>query len=1513
MAANTSYYYDFHYPLPFVNLVLGLLSRKQDTTAQPIDAADREWFSRPRISGDTTTEVVTTTFRLPLSVSEISVEVLRMPCRMEIWYQDRSNNWRPVLDSDRSPLSVVVGRSDTKSWYKYSARCYPIVAKQIQVRLTRTGDPFLADTPYPVGLRNTLIRRNVYDRSSGGPSFEDEVDVMGNVIAKTVRDWEATKAVDDDYTTYWRSEPQPDPAAVVSLYLDVRTDTGAPQVIDRLYLDPVYTGQQVNLYYSSDLTVGTRKLSPITLFPAEELNTQWRPGAGRRDLATGSGVSYYRWPLKIGPQSSQDAWVGVEWTPDFASATASLALNPVLFEMTDPVADGHKPTLYYDPGTRRFGLEFDTISATRLYTTPPLAQDWAAGETLRVVAGWRYSPDRTVAITVVNQRGQVLTSLVATPGDLPTRVVLTGNAGFSNVRGSVRNMVVNLESYEISSADFLANPTYYCDPDPVAPDSSGNRPSTSLDNAVYAASFLSREHGCGGPDESHYSDKEWTPIWRDYTATKGMLNFPQPVSMKFLKLEFSNLTEEPYPIYESGVEVRYKVFPISVIQQSTTGRRQYTGSGGFLGLGTFISLNGVRSVNWLNPTSVLQAVAGIYGTKTPPVVISAGVPYFSDVMPNSSTTLIEDSRRLEVASSQIYARDAIQPYVLAADRYNTIIKAEGLQAIQDYVTVPWRDIEAANPGAITKVKSTGTVALRGSDWWIYPGQQLKIPASVMARLTATQTVTERKFTVETRTRFVTTSVHRYESRTVKRDAAVAYFAGVREVQPYTASYIAGEDKPVFDFPIYDPVQWSYSNIVQAEDDLGNPFGPIGVDVPGSVAVASKALQTQSDFVKVNVDYRDSGLLASDGMWAAPDIGWDASTTLAASMNGLTLPQPVIEVADTTGFPGATVETTKTAMIQTTAGWEQISWTGKTTTALTGVTGGTGTLTTGGTVRGTVADTTVTGNEQLTPYFSVIPGYLEGGTATSGTTTTLTHTGKSWRTDIFAGKMLAVTNGTNKDKFFTVVSNTATTLTVTWPAGVTPVAFDNTSVYEVRGVALGNWNDTTSVWADPATYWGSASGVVSLAVSNERRYQGKRVLTFTRAGDVSPSLSGGGEAGVVIRQRTNFVPGSLARLGATFYRPENTEILMATGTATGGSTTSLVDTTKSWAVNAFRGKRLVIESGSGVGQIALITSNTATTLTVETMPVGASSTSVYRIIDGNVYRLRLRRVSDNVEVYKEDFTPTAGRWTDYTTNFFEVPATLSDGGFSLQGGSQTGLSGFWNGGGSASWSRDPNTGRTGVGSATVTTDGSISTLTTEKMLVFLDETVRCSAWVRWSGLVPTSTTAPVVAVYAVYYSDNTEIAAHLLEGGTVINPSAGTADWVPIGGELMVPSGSGVTHVAFRVTVANTAPGGQIWVDDVTADVPGSSRQTYDASFSLVGTREETVHVSDVFTQIAPIRYYIRLGGLGSYRHEVTDLRHIKSTTTVTSSTPANEIALTTVILSPRAWAFGATVTPNYLR
>jgi hypothetical protein len=78
-------------------------------------------------------------------------------------------------------------------------------------------------------------------------------------------------------------------------------------------------------------------------------------------------------------------------------------------------------------------------------------------------------------------------------------------------------------------------------------------------------------------------------------------------------------------------------------------------------------------------------------------------------------------------------------------------------------------------------------------------------------------------------------------------------------------------------------------------------------------------------------------------------------------------------------------------------------------------------------------------------------------------------------------------------------------------------------------------------------------------------------------------------------------------------------LAVTGTATGGSSTTLVDGGKSWTVNAWQNKFVVISDGTGGGQTRQILSNDATTLTVNTWFTNPSTDSIYYIVD-EVYRI-----------------------------------------------------------------------------------------------------------------------------------------------------------------------------------------------------------------------------------------------------------------------------------------------------
>jgi hypothetical protein len=102
--------------------------------------------------------------------------------------------------------------------------------------------------------------------------------------------------------------------------------------------------------------------------------------------------------------------------------------------------------------------------------------------------------------------------------------------------------------------------------------------------------------------------------------------------------------------------------------------------------------------------------------------------------------------------------------------------------------------------------------------------------------------------------------------------------------------------------------------------------------------------------------------------------------------------------------------------------------------------------------------TVDGNWKTTPdSSSVYEIYSRAtsstGTATSGTTTTLTDSNAAWGTNMWAGYTLSIDAGTGSGQTFVVVSNTATALT--FAAGTAPDATSTYSLYRGTGINVIN--------------------------------------------------------------------------------------------------------------------------------------------------------------------------------------------------------------------------------------------------------------------------------------------------------------------------------------------------------------------------------------------------------------------------------------------------------------------------
>jgi hypothetical protein len=111
-------------------------------------------------------------------------------------------------------------------------------------------------------------------------------------------------------------------------------------------------------------------------------------------------------------------------------------------------------------------------------------------------------------------------------------------------------------------------------------------------------------------------------------------------------------------------------------------------------------------------------------------------------------------------------------------------------------------------------------------------------------------------------------------------------------------------------------------------------------------------------------------------------------------------------------------------------------------------------------------------------------------------------------------------------------------------------------------------------------------------------------------------------------------------------------VLANGTATSGSTTTIVDTAQNWETDQFRGFYVLIVDGTGEGQCAKITGNTSTTLTVQDSKTGAAlavapaASSVYQIRSIDTLASGVATSGSATTLVNSAKAWTANQWTNY---------------------------------------------------------------------------------------------------------------------------------------------------------------------------------------------------------------------------------------------------------------------------
>lgn len=619
------------------SLVEGIAQNGVGSTQQSVDT-QRFWSTPARAADDASIEVMQITLAATRRINRLEFDVAIFPQDVSVeYYDEQARAWAPCLDSSAAtpvPVSVAVRdsvpgilpapasvpghlhpqHSFTGHWRTATLSIKPVRTKNLRVLLTRSalGTPptnargDLVD--YSLAVRHLKISYAIAQLSDvpwtepvdgeSRDTFGSTTDLFGSVVDFAVRVNSAGNAIGattgaNGLTTVWKSEPQPIPWAVVNYYLDCRDPLGDGQVIDRIYLDPLYTGPTVNLYWSdSEPTTAFRAPSdPIPPAIAQVHNSGGITGdvlhftdptlvesVGFVDLVN-SGIGFnpanpfwiggqLNWKFKHGTQSNNHPILDcgafrLTWTPqgpvlateggDTISIVTQTASQGVT---TDPTTllpkniDSGPTFLGFDPNTPlsfavwydgtniglaiRFGRnEFSASQKASL----PFRQDVA---TIRV-GGWLgSSPDvfKGLMQALVIKQDQVL-------GDEEREAFLADPQPYV-----LNSQYLGVNDPRTDNALVRYSPTFY--------------------SANFPAGMLG-----GAPDR--YADMEWTPVARDYVLRRGFMSF-SPQRAKYWKLEFTNLSPQPYEVYQP-VQKQVHVFPSALWQQAVADSGKTTTQG----------------------------------------------------------------------------------------------------------------------------------------------------------------------------------------------------------------------------------------------------------------------------------------------------------------------------------------------------------------------------------------------------------------------------------------------------------------------------------------------------------------------------------------------------------------------------------------------------------------------------------------------------------------------------------------------------------------------------------------------------------------------------------------------------------------------------------------------------------------------------------------------------------------------------------------------------------------------
>lgn len=227
---------------------------------------------------------------------------------------------------------------------------------------------------------------------------------------------------------------------------------------------------------------------------------------------------------------------------------------------------------------------------------------------------------------------------------------------------------------------------------------------------------------------------------------------------------------------------------------------------------------------------------------------------------------------------------------------------------------------------------------------------------------------------------------------------------------------------------------------------------------------------------------------------------------------------------------------------------------------------------------------------------------------------ITDSTKAWAVNQWVGYNVRITSNTGVGQVRKVLYNSATVITLGDINRSADDALCNPAIFSPAINATAGTQANYSIESSVATV--DTNWAVTPDTTSQYRIQSGVIMLASSAAATPFYTSQWYDIATdtwYVRTSGTLTFGAVGTDGAVERTTENASV-WERGIATGGTTTTLVDTSKSWKVNQYAGYYVRVFSGTGEGQIREIASNTDTTLTWVTVGTAPTTTSQY-VIEG----------------------------------------------------------------------------------------------------------------------------------------------------------------------------------------------------------------------------------------------------------------------------------------------------------